>query len=180
MSEWASESQSCLTLCNPMVCSPPGSSVHEFSRQEYWSGLPFPSPANLPNPRDWTRVSWIAGRFFTDWAIREVPRDVMYLNKIHKSLFYQKSPLEGRSRCCLALFLMDHEAPGGGQRSNQCEWANDPWRSPYSWFWNSEMCQSDWRAQEHFEGSYSSISPKCVQTECGSSSCYSCQASFPK
>ena len=27
-----------------MNCSPPGSSVHGFSRQEYWSGLPFPSP----------------------------------------------------------------------------------------------------------------------------------------
>ena len=36
--------QSCLILCNPMDCSPPGSSVLEFSRQEYWSGLPFPSP----------------------------------------------------------------------------------------------------------------------------------------
>ena len=22
----------------------------EFSRQEYWSGLPFPSPGDLPNP----------------------------------------------------------------------------------------------------------------------------------
>ena len=31
--------QSCLTLCNPTECSPPGSSVHgEFSRKEYWSG----------------------------------------------------------------------------------------------------------------------------------------------
>jgi len=27
-----------------------GSSVHGFSRQEYWSGLPFPSPGHLPNP----------------------------------------------------------------------------------------------------------------------------------
>ena len=42
--------QSCPTLCYPMVCSPPGSSVHEFSRQEYWSGLPFPSPGELPDP----------------------------------------------------------------------------------------------------------------------------------
>ena len=32
-----------------MDCSPPGSSV-EFSRPEYWSGLPFPSPGDLPNP----------------------------------------------------------------------------------------------------------------------------------
>ena len=44
-------SQSCLTLCDPM-----DSSLHQappsmgFSRQEYWSELPFPSPGNLPYP----------------------------------------------------------------------------------------------------------------------------------
>ena len=27
-----------------------GSSVHGFPRQEYWSGLPFPPPGDLPNP----------------------------------------------------------------------------------------------------------------------------------
>ena len=42
--------QSCPTLCDPVDCSPPGSSVHGFSRQEYWSGLPFPFPGDLPNP----------------------------------------------------------------------------------------------------------------------------------
>ena len=42
--------QSCLTLCDAMDCSPPGSSVHGFSRQGYWSGFPFPSPGDLPNP----------------------------------------------------------------------------------------------------------------------------------
>ena len=36
--------QSCLTLSDPMDCSLPGSSVHGFSRQEYWSGVPLPSP----------------------------------------------------------------------------------------------------------------------------------------
>ena len=35
-----------------------------FSRQEYWSGLPFPSPGDLP-PRDQTLVICTAGRFFT-------------------------------------------------------------------------------------------------------------------
>ena len=34
----------CPTLCDPLDCSPPGSSVHG---QEYWSGLPFPSPESL-------------------------------------------------------------------------------------------------------------------------------------
>ena len=42
--------QSCLTLCDPMDCSLPGSSVMGFSRQEYWSGLPRPSPGHLSNP----------------------------------------------------------------------------------------------------------------------------------
>ena len=36
--------QSCPTLSNPMDCSPPGSPFMAFSRQEYWSGVPLPSP----------------------------------------------------------------------------------------------------------------------------------------
>ena len=46
--------QSCLTLCDPMELSPPGSSVHGYSpmrSQEYWSGLPCPPPGDLSNPR---------------------------------------------------------------------------------------------------------------------------------
>ena len=30
--------------------SPPASSVTGFPRQEYWSGFPFPSPGDLPDP----------------------------------------------------------------------------------------------------------------------------------
>ena len=46
----------------------------EFSRQEYWSGLPFPSPGDCPNP--WKeprplRSPALAGGFFMVWAIRE-------------------------------------------------------------------------------------------------------------
>ena len=40
----------CLTLCDPMDGSLPGSSVQGFPRQEYWSGLPFPSPGDLSDP----------------------------------------------------------------------------------------------------------------------------------
>jgi len=36
--------QSCPTLSDPMDCSLPGSSIHGISRQEYWSGVPLPSP----------------------------------------------------------------------------------------------------------------------------------------
>ena len=41
--------QSCLTLCDPVVCSLQASLSTGFSRQEYWSGLPFPSPGDLPD-----------------------------------------------------------------------------------------------------------------------------------
>ena len=36
--------QSCLTLCDRIDSSPPRSPSLGFSRQEHWSGLPFPSP----------------------------------------------------------------------------------------------------------------------------------------
>ena len=42
--------QSCLTLCDPTDCSPPGSLSMGFPRQEDWSGLPFPPLGDLPNP----------------------------------------------------------------------------------------------------------------------------------
>ena len=48
--KWSEVAQSCPTLCNPRDCRLPGSPSMGFSRQEYWSWLPFPSPGDLPNP----------------------------------------------------------------------------------------------------------------------------------
>ena len=61
-------SQSCLTLCDPMDCSPPGSSVHEIfqTRILEWVAISFSRGSS--QPRDRTRVSCTAGRFFTYWA----------------------------------------------------------------------------------------------------------------
>ena len=42
--------RSCLTLSDPVDYSSPGSSVHGILYQEYWSGLPFPSSGDLPDP----------------------------------------------------------------------------------------------------------------------------------
>ena len=42
--------QLCSTLCDPMTIAHQAPLSMEFSRQEYWSLLPFPSPGNLPNP----------------------------------------------------------------------------------------------------------------------------------
>ena len=61
-------SQSYLTLCEStdcIACQVPLSM--EFSRQEYFSGLLFPSPKDFPNPGI-KPMSSIAGRLFTIWA----------------------------------------------------------------------------------------------------------------
>ena len=47
--------QSCPTLCNPTDGSPPGSLSLGFSRQEHWSGLPFPSPMHESEKWKWSR-----------------------------------------------------------------------------------------------------------------------------
>ena len=64
--------KSCPALFDPMDCSSQAPLSLEFSRQEYWSGLPCPSPGESSQPRDGTQVSCITGGFFTVWVIREV------------------------------------------------------------------------------------------------------------
>ena len=48
-----------------MDCSPPCPTVHRISWQEYWNGLPFPSPGDLPDPRVEPTSPALAGGFFT-------------------------------------------------------------------------------------------------------------------
>ena len=55
----------CPTLCNAMDCSLPGSSVHGFSRWEYWSGLPCPPPGDLPHLGIKPVSPALTGVFFT-------------------------------------------------------------------------------------------------------------------
>ena len=64
--------QSCLTLCDPVGYSPPGSSVHGIfqARILEWVAIPFFKGSS--QSRDQNQVSRIAGRFFTIWATREV------------------------------------------------------------------------------------------------------------
>ena len=61
--------QSCLTLCHPMDCSPPGSSVHGILQARVLEWVTFSFSSGSSQPRDQTQVSFIAGRFFTSWAI---------------------------------------------------------------------------------------------------------------
>ena len=68
---FASLAQSCPTLCDPMDCSPPGSTGHGIlqGRTLEWVAILFSRGSS--HLRDGTRVSCIAGRFFTIWASRD-------------------------------------------------------------------------------------------------------------
>ena len=71
LSWWFSCTKSRLTLCFPMDCSLPGSSVQRTSQARIleWVAISFSRGSSWP--RNWTLVSCIAGRFFTDWSTRE-------------------------------------------------------------------------------------------------------------
>ena len=64
--------QSCPTLCNPMDCSLPGSSVHGVFQAMVleWIAISFSSGSSEPRDRTW--VSCTVDRRFTVWATREV------------------------------------------------------------------------------------------------------------
>ena len=58
-------------LCDSLDCSYQAPLSMEFPRQEYWRGLPFPSPGDLPNPGIRPQVSCLAGTSFYHWGTME-------------------------------------------------------------------------------------------------------------
>ena len=90
--------KSCLTLCNLVDWSPPGSSVHGIlqARIPEWVAMSFSRGSSWP--RDWTLVSCIAGKFFTVWATRETSspkRDKLWFSK---AWMFMKLTSQGRNR----------------------------------------------------------------------------------
>ena len=69
--KWSEVSQLCPTLCNPVDCRLPGSSIHGIfqARVLEWVATSFSRGSSWP--RDQTLVSRIVGGFFTVWATRE-------------------------------------------------------------------------------------------------------------
>ena len=58
--------QSCPTLCDPMDCNPPGSSVHWILQARILDWIAFPTPGDLPDPEIEPAMSpALAGGFFT-------------------------------------------------------------------------------------------------------------------
>ena len=107
--------QSCLIFCDPMDCSPPGSSVHGIlqARILEWIAIPFSRGSFWP--RDWTCVSWgccTAGRFFITEPPGKPTMDTFY-SEISVPRYHWWSPYchpggVGSSSQISALAVMGH------------------------------------------------------------------------
>ena len=69
--KWREVAQSCLTLCDPMDCSPPGSSVHGIFQAWILEWVAISFSRGSSQHRDQTQVSCIVGRRFTVQATRK-------------------------------------------------------------------------------------------------------------
>ena len=66
--------QLCPTLCDPMDCSLPGSTVLGILQARILKWVVIPFSRGSSQPRDQTWVTCVAGRFFTIWAIRKAKK----------------------------------------------------------------------------------------------------------
>ena len=66
-----SVAQSCLTLCDPTGCSPPGSCVYGILQARILEWVDIAFSRGSSRPKNWTQVSCIAGKFFTIRATRK-------------------------------------------------------------------------------------------------------------
>ena len=87
-----SVAQSCPTLCDPMDCRLPGSSVHGDSPGKNTGVVAMPFSRGSSQPGDRTQVSCIVGGFFTIWATREAKKVMTCSKKVNLVLVAQSCP----------------------------------------------------------------------------------------
>ena len=120
-----SVAQSCPTLCDPMDCSPPVSSVHKILQARILEWVAMPSSRGIFPPRDWTQVSCIVGNSLPSespgktkntgvdslsfiqgiFLTQESNQSLLHCRQILYLLSYQGSPLD--SRCSVNVFQME-------------------------------------------------------------------------
>ena len=101
--------QSCPTLCDPMNCSPPGSSVHGILKQEYWGGLPCHLPGNLPNPGT-ESVSLTSSTLHMDSLPSEPSRKLYWEFNKHQLVVQNDFVFFSFNNCHENLFLWENSA----------------------------------------------------------------------
>ena len=105
--------RSCPTSCDPMDCSPPGSSVHGILQTRIVEWLVMPSARGSSQPRDQPLVSCTAGGFFIYWATWEAPLSTRHpgnsLNNEFKCLRLTQGSNPGLLHCRQILYQLSHK-----------------------------------------------------------------------
>ena len=143
--------QSCMTLCDPVDCSPPGFSVHWIlqARMLEWVAISFPRGSS--QPRDKTRAFLIAGRLFTMWATREAFYGWVIFNCIYvESITISSNAFPAFIEIIVWFFFFSFKGTSNvmqwlkkkkihlAMQESQEVWSN-PWVRKIPWRWK---CQS--------------------------------------
>ena len=115
-----SVAQLCLTPCTVARQAP---LFMGLPRQEYWSGLPFPSPGGSSRPREWTQVSCIGRQILYHWVPGEAPYKPAK-DEAPMVGFLQHSP-----SCLCCTILVDFIQPCQGQQRRKIR----KWPTPCWW-----------------------------------------------
>ena len=78
--------QSCLSLCNPLDCCLPGSSVHGILQERILKWIPIPSPRGLPDSGIEALSPALVGRLFTSEPPRK-PRETVNLHQMFHRIY---------------------------------------------------------------------------------------------
>ena len=140
-----------LTLCDPLDCSPPGFSVHGVFQARTLEWVAMPSSRGSSQPRDWTQVTCIAGRFFTVWASREAQytikysiKYILYICTHTHTQFKEKGELYPTVLLCLRFYPISVSLCNQSSLVQGLRWLNS--RS----VWGTGFLLSTWRSDPHW------------------------------
>ena len=117
-------SKSCLTLCNPMDYSLSDFSVHGISQARILEWVAISFSRGSFQLRNRTGVSCIAGRFFTDWAIREAQSHSVVSHSLWPRGLYSpwNSPGQNTGKGSLSLLQGIFPTQGSNPGLPHCRW----------------------------------------------------------
>ena len=140
-----SESVSCSLVsncCDPVDWSPPGSSVHGILQAGILEWVAIPFSRGSSRPRDWTRISYIAGRFLTIWATREelllnllVWCGILVICFIKEPISFRESYSIFLVEMLLCLRSASQQSSGVYECRWACSWKKTGPRADNCWAW---------------------------------------------
>ena len=144
--------QSCLTLCNPMDCSLPGSSIYGIFQAIVLEWIAISFSRGSSRPRDQTRVSRIVDRRFTVWATREVLKE----SWVPKNWYFWTVVLEKTLESPLDCKEIQPVHPKGNQSWILIGRTDAEAEAPILWppdaknwlIWKDPNAGKDWRREE--------------------------------